>query len=149
MICDISLSDPIEIHSWSAIESIFFWNITDNVFYFKEIIHWNMGEVHYIILIVLIMSTLVGLSELRFGKFVSFEVGLSELSVWSSRVYKFTERSSNRKCSIKKVVLRNITKFTGKYLCQRLVFSKKAGGLQPYLKRDSGTGFLLWVLRHF
>ena len=33
-----------------------------------------MGEVSYIILIVLIMSRLVCLSKLRFGKFVSFEV---------------------------------------------------------------------------
>ena len=50
-----------------------------------------MGGVRYIILIVLIMSRLVCLSELRFGKFVSFEVGLSELPVRPSRVYKSAE----------------------------------------------------------
>ena len=35
-----------------------------------------MGEACYIILIVLIISRLVSLSLLRFGKFVSFELGL-------------------------------------------------------------------------
>ena len=41
-----------------------------------------------------------------------------------------------------KGVLRNFAKFTGKRLCQSLFFNKVAGGgLQLYLKRDSGTGF--------
>ena len=39
-------------------------------------------------------------------------------------------RSSHRKCSVKKSVLRNFTKFTGKHLCQRLFFNKVAG-LRP------------------
>ena len=42
-------------------------------------------------------------------------------------------RSSDRRCSVKKGVLRNFAKFTGKYLCQRLFFNKVAGlGLQLY-----------------
>ena len=36
-------------------------------------------------------------------------------------------RSSHQKCSIKKGVLRNFAKFTGKYLCQSLFFNKIAG----------------------
>ena len=36
-------------------------------------------------------------------------------------------RSSHRKCSVKKGVLRNFGKFTGKYLCQSLFFNKVAG----------------------
>ena len=36
-----------------------------------------------------------------------------------------------QRCSIKKVVLRNFTKFTGKHLCQSLLFNKVAG-LQLY-----------------
>ena len=44
---------------------------------------------------------------------------------WSSRPKKF----------FKKVVLRNLTKFTGKHLCQSLFFNKVAGfSLQLYLK---------------
>ena len=88
----------------------FLLKYTDNTFYVTEIINYNMGEARYIILIVLIMSQMVCLSEVRFIKFVSSEVGLSELSVWSSRAYKFTEKRSHQRCSVKKGVLRNFTK---------------------------------------
>ena len=40
------------------------------------------------------------------------------------------DRSSHQRCSIKKGVLRNFTKFTGKHLCQSLFFNKVAG-LRP------------------
>ena len=40
------------------------------------------------------------------------------------------DRSSHQRCSIKKGVLRNFKKFTGKYLCQSLFFNK-AAGLRP------------------
>ena len=48
---------------------------------------------------------------------------------------------------IKKGVLRNFTKFTGKCLCQSL-FSNKVSGLWPatLLRRDSGTGVCLRIL---
>ena len=39
-------------------------------------------------------------------------------------------RSSHQRCSMKKGVLRNFTKFTGKHLCQSLFFNKVAG-LRP------------------
>ena len=32
-----------------------------------------------------------------------------------------------RRCSVKKIFLRNFVKFTGKHLCQRLFFNKVAG----------------------
>ena len=38
-----------------------------------------------------------------------------------------TTRSSHQRCSLKKGVLRNFTKFTGKHLCQSLFFNKVAG----------------------
>ena len=41
-------------------------------------------------------------------------------------------RSGHRSCSVKKDVLRNFAKFTGKHLCQRLFFNKVAGLLQLY-----------------
>ena len=44
-------------------------------------------------------------------------------------------RTSHQRCSIKKVVLVNFIKFTGKHLCQSLVFNKVAGlclGVQLY-----------------
>ena len=39
-------------------------------------------------------------------------------------------RSSHRRCSVRKSVLRNFAKFTGKHLCQGLFFNKVAG-LRP------------------
>ena len=36
-------------------------------------------------------------------------------------------RSSHQRCSVKKRVLRNFAKFTGKHLCPRLFFNKVAG----------------------
>ena len=45
---------------------------------------------------------------------------------------------------MKKAVLTNFAKFTGKHLCQSLLFNKVAG-LSPVtlLRRDSGTGVFL------
>ena len=43
------------------------------------------------------------------------------------------DRSSHRGCSVKKGVLRNFAKFTGKHLCQSLFFNKVAGRLQEHL----------------
>ena len=50
----------------------------------------------------------------------------------------------------KKDPLKNFGKFTGKHLCQSLFFNKVPGlGLQLYLKRHSGTGVFLEILRNF
>ena len=58
--------------------------------------------------------------------------------------------SSQRRCSVKKGVLRNFEKFTVKHLCQSLFSIKlQAWGQQLYLKKGSGTGIFLWVLRNF
>ena len=43
-------------------------------------------------------------------------------------------RSSHQKCSVKKDVLRNFGKFTGKHLCQSRYFNKVAG-LRPLSKQ--------------
>ena len=58
--------------------------------------------------------------------------------------YRTPPRSSHQRCSMKKGVLRNFTKFTGKHLCQTLFFSKVAG-FRPatFLKRGSGTSVFL------
>ena len=56
------------------------------------------------------------------------------------------DRSSHRKCSVRKDVLRNFAKFTGKHLRQSFFFNKVASfSLQLHLKRDSGTAVLLWI----
>ena len=38
------------------------------------------------------------------------------------------------------VLLKTLSKFAGKYLCQNLIF---------YLKRDSGTVVFMWSLQNF
>ena len=70
-----------------------------------------------------------------------------------TRVFLFTmSRSSRAEGFCKKGVLRNFTKFTGKYLYQSL-FVNKVPGLRPkacnFIKKDSGTGIFLWILRKF
>ena len=42
------------------------------------------------------------------------------------RIYATHYRSGHRRCSVKKGVLRNFTKFTGKHLCQSLFFNTVA-----------------------
>ena len=51
-----------------------------------------------------------------------------KLSLQCSRLYNFASfRSSDWWCSVRKGVLRNFAKFTGKHLWQSLFFSKVAG----------------------
>ena len=59
-------------------------------------------------------------------------------------------RTSRPEVFCKKIVLRNSVKFTGKHL-SRSIFFNKVAGLSPatLLKRDSGTGIFLWILRNF
>ena len=52
------------------------------------------------------------------------------------------DRRSHRRCSLRKGVLRNFAKFTGKHLCQSLFFNKVAGlGLQLYKKETLAQVF--------
>ena len=44
-----------------------------------------------------------------------------------SKFGSFDSRGSHRRCSVKKGVLRNFSKLTGRYLCQSLFFNKVAG----------------------
>ena len=67
----------------------------------------------------------------------------------SQLIKKHITRSSHRRCTVKKGVLRNFAESTGRHLCQSLFFNKVAGlGLQLYWKRDRGTGVVLWILRN-
>ena len=51
------------------------------------------------------------------------------------KVYQFSDRSSHRRCSIEKVVLKIFAKYTGKHLCQSLFFNKVAGLLKKTLAK--------------
>ena len=50
------------------------------------------------------------------------------------------DRSSHQSCSMKKGVLRNFVKFTGKHLCQSLFFNPIQDGLFSGLLTDGGGG---------
>ena len=55
----------------------------------------------------------------------------------------YSFRSSHRKCSLIKGVLRNFAKFTGKHLCQTLFFNKVGGlRLATSLKHTFSCEFL-------
>ena len=54
-----------------------------------------------------------------------------KVAVWLLKSHPEWYRSSNHRCSMKKVVLRNFAKFTGKHLCQSL-FLKKVAILRPF-----------------
>ena len=53
-------------------------------------------------------------------------------------------RRSHQKCSVRKSVLRNFTKFTAKYLCQSLLFNK-AAALRPQASNFIYKGTLAQV----
>ena len=55
---------------------------------------------------------------------------LRDVQSWPSLFICKTQEAVVQRCSIKKGVLSNFTKFTGKHLCQSLVFNKVAG-LRP------------------
>ena len=52
-------------------------------------------------------------------------------------------KSSHRRCSIKKVILNNSSKSTGKYLCQSVLL-KKAAGLRPTTSLKMILWHILW-----
>ena len=53
--------------------------------------------------------------------------GITFKRIAKKRLVKSFNRSSHRRCSTKKGVLKNFTKFTGKYLSNSLFFNKIAG----------------------
>ena len=59
---------------------------------------------------------------------------LQKLSKYYQNDFRF--KSSHRRCSVKKSVLKKFGKFTGKRMCQRLFFSKVAG-LGLFIKKRS------------
>ena len=59
------------------------------------------------------------------------------------------QKSSHRRCSIKKAVLKNFAIFTEKHLCWSLFLIKlQARSPATLFKRDSNTGVFLWILRN-
>ena len=63
--------------------------------------------------------------------FVLFDIW-SKLNFWQGELlytvsWRYISRSSHQRCSVRKGALRKFVKFTGKHLCQGLLFNKVAG----------------------
>ena len=63
-------------------------------------------------------------------------------------VEKLGSEAVARRCSSKKLFWK-ISQNSQENTCARVSFLIRAWGLQLYLKRDSGTGVFLWILRCF
>ena len=63
--------------------------------------------------------------------------------------YFIFSKSRNRKCSVRKYILRNFAKFTGKHLCQSLFFHKVAGHLFHRTPLGDYFYFSKYLLRSF
>ena len=70
----------------------------------------------------------------------SLFVMLHVFTIRTDNCFSMRDRSSHQRCSVKKVVLKNLAKFTGKHLCLRPA---------TLLKRDFGIGVFMWILRNF
>ena len=89
----------------------------------------------FLFLILMFLQNIPAAYESRYR-----ELHFSILS-WKYQVFKKSyktndkiSKSSHQTCSVKKGVLRNFAKFTGKNLCQRLFFNKVAGGACNFIK---------------
>ena len=120
------------------LESFIFCGIKTQIFGYKKDIQWDIISVPYLTvfgflvcnslhihksydIVLLTLKTLLNIVQFQLLK-------LRQISINRKRT-----RSSHRRCSVRKGVLRNFTKFTGKRLCQCLFFSKVAGlSLQLY-----------------
>ena len=71
--------------------------------------------------------------------------------LWKRFRYSKPGTNSHRRCSVKKDVLRNFTKFTWKHLCQSLFLNKvaQAEGFNFIKKENLALVFFLWILRTF
>ena len=82
-----------------------------------------------------LLLSFLNISLVYFSVLVCANLTLSEQSFLEQNILKllikFAQttnfKSSHRRCSVRKGVLRNVVKFTGKYLCQSLFFNKVAG----------------------
>ena len=51
--------------------------------------------------------------------------------------YLYKQRSSHRRCSVRKGILKNFAKFTGKHQCQSFFFNKVTGLDLQFIKKET------------
>ena len=60
----------------------------------------------------------------------------------------FQTKTQSPEVVLKRVVLKTLTKLTGKHL-YRVSFLIQKDSIKTVLKRDSGTGVFMWILQNF
>ena len=72
------------------------------------------------------------------------------LPFWHKHHACYNTRNRHRKCSVRKGVLWDFAKFTGKHLCQSLLFNK-AAGRRPVtlLEKKLWRSVFLWIFWNF
>ena len=106
---------------WGEDQALLFLRPCKNV-----LIHWSIISVEYL----LHLKILLGFLLLHEKKGERFPKSWKLIMIFCNELYYETCRTSHRRFSVRKSVLRSFTKFTGKHLCQSLFFNKVAG-LRP------------------
>ena len=89
------------------------------------------------------MSSLFLIRNVRIKTEVAFQrcsyknVNVNLLYIFRAPFSPCQDRSSHQRCSMKKGVLGNFAKFTGKQLCQSLFFNKVAGLACNFTKKET------------
>ena len=68
-----------------------------------------------------------------------YQIHMKMLLIMVNTLLYFTSEAVIGRCFVKKGVIRNFAKFTGKYLYQRLFFSKVAGLRSFFIKKETLT----------
>ena len=93
----------------------------------------NPSQIMYLLILCLVECNIINRTHHRYIRTTRYFIHCYLLELLT------LFRSSHRRCSLRKVVLRYFAKFTRKYLCQSVFFNKVAG--RPFLKEH-----LRWLL---
>ena len=88
---------------------------------------WSKTELSIYYLFILRFEITVSFAYKKWRTGLSLKSFILSFMKSSLTVILYLIRSSQRMCSVRKGVLRNFAKFTGKHLCQSLFFNKIAG----------------------
>ena len=105
------------------------------VCWFDKVIHNITDESWRVISFSKFVFDMAGSCKL---KYQSFYFSIIFWLIYHSLIYYQKLRSSHRRSSVRKGVLRNFAKFIGKHLYQRLFFNKAAGRGHLLLQNTSG-----------
>ena len=65
------------------------------------------------------------------------KINILAIFQWQGQLYHNEVQSNDQRCSLRKGVLRNFPRFTGKYLCQSLFLSKLQTSACNFIKKET------------